>query len=260
LLRRDLEALVAMIAAVPGIDDIAMTTNGSLLADRAAGLRAAGLNRVTVSLDSVDPETFAAMSDARVPLGDVLAGIAAAKSAGLDPVKLNAVIQRGVNDDEILALAEFGRVEGLVVRFIEYMDVGGSNGWVQDQVLPAADVITRIASVHPVEPVEPTVRGEVARRWRYVDGAGEIGLIASVTEPFCGDCTRARVTAVGELFTCLFATRGRDLRAAIRSGASDADLRDLIGNAWARRDDRYSELRGIEAPGPPRPEMSYLGG
>jgi cyclic pyranopterin phosphate synthase len=238
LLRRDLEALVAMIAAVPGIDDIAMTTNGSLLADRAAGLRKAGLNRVTVSLDSVDPGTFAAMSDARVPLGDVLAGIAGATSAGLDPVKLNAVIQRGVNDDEILALAEFGRAEGLVVRFIEYMDVGGSNGWAQDQVVPAADIVARIASVHPVEPVEPTVRGEVARRWRYVDGAGEIGLIASVTEPFCGDCTRARVTAVGELFTCLFATRGRDLRAAVRSGASDADLRDLIGYVWSRRQPR----------------------
>jgi cyclic pyranopterin phosphate synthase len=260
LLRRDLETLVAMLAAVPEIDDIAMTTNGSLLADRADQLREAGLNRVTVSLDSVDPDTFAAMSDARVPIEDVLAGIAAAKSAGLGPVKLNAVIQRGVNDDGVLGLAEFARAEGLVVRFIEYMDVGSSNGWVPDRVVPAADIIAQISGVHPLEPVEPTVPSEVARRWRYADGAGEIGVITSVTQPFCGDCTRARVTAVGELFTCLFATRGRDLRAVIRSGGSDADLRDLIGDVWSRRSDRYSELRTAETASLPRPEMSYLGG
>jgi cyclic pyranopterin phosphate synthase len=260
LLRRDLEALVAMIAVVPGIDDIAMTTNGSLLADRADRLREAGLGRVTISLDSVDPDTFGAMSDARVPLEDVLAGIAAAKAADLGPVKLNAVIQRGVNDDGVLALAEFARAEGLVVRFIEYMDVGSSNGWVQDQVVPAADIVAEISGVHPLDPVEPSAPGEVARRWRYVDGGGEIGVVTSVTEPFCGDCTRARVTAVGELFTCLFATRGRDLRGVMRSGGSDADLRDLIGEVWSRRSDRYSELRTAETAGLPRPEMSYLGG
>jgi cyclic pyranopterin phosphate synthase len=260
LLRRDIESLVAMIAAQPGIDDIAMTTNGSLLADRAAQLRAVGLSRVTVSLDSLDPDVFATLSDSKVPLADVLAGIDAAREAGLAPVKLNAVIQRGVNDEGVLALVEYARREGLVLRFIEYMDVGTSNQWERDQVVPSAEIIERIAAVHPVVTSPPTAPGEVARRWTFADGQGEIGVISSVTEPFCGDCSRARVTATGELFTCLFAERGRDLRALLRSGATDDDLLRTISGIWTARDDRYSELRSQQSGPSGRPEMSYLGG
>jgi cyclic pyranopterin phosphate synthase len=262
LLRRDLESLVEMIAATPGIDDIALTTNGSLLASRADALRAAGLRRVTVSLDSVDPEVFAAMADSRVPLGAVLEGIAAARAAGLSPIKLNAVVQRGVNDDGLLDLVDYARANGDQLRFIEYMDVGTTNGWVRDQVIASAELIERVNRVHPLEPVAPTMRGEVARRWRYLDGAGELGFIASVTQPFCTDCTRARVTATGELFTCLFATHGRDLRAALRGGSSDDELRELVAGVWTQRSDRYSELRSADPVegAPPRAEMSYLGG
>jgi cyclic pyranopterin phosphate synthase len=249
-----------MVAATPGIDDVALTTNGSLLSERARGLRDAGLSRVTVSLDSVDPQTFMAMSDGKVPLAAVLDGIAAAKAARLAPVKLNAVVQRGVNEAGILDLVAYARAEGLVLRFVEYMDVGDSNGWAREQVVPTAEIVARIAAVHPVEPVEPAVVGEVARRWRYLDDGGEIGFISSVTQPFCTDCTRARVTATGELFTCLFATHGRDLRAILRSGGSDDDLRDLVGDVWSRRTERYSELRSAQAVDLPRPEMSYLGG
>jgi cyclic pyranopterin phosphate synthase len=260
LLRRDIASLVGMIAAQPGIDDVAMTTNGSLLAGRAAELRAAGLSRVTVSLDSVDPDVFAGLSDTKVPLADVLAGINAAREAGLAPVKLNAVIQRGVNDDGVLDLVEYARREGLVLRFIEYMDVGTSNQWARDQVVPSVEIVERIAAVHPLVASPPTRPGEVARRWEFADGHGEIGVISSVTEPFCGDCTRARVTATGELFTCLFAERGRDLRALLRSGASDDDLARTISGIWSARDDRYSELRSQQPTPSGRPEMSYLGG
>ena len=260
LLRRDLEALIAMVVATPGIEDVAMTTNGSLLAGRAESLRAAGLTRVTISLDSVEPEVFAAMADSRVPLSAVLDGIASARAAGLSPVKLNAVIQRGVNDAGVLDLVGYARDNGYVLRFIEYMDVGTSNGWVRDQVVPAAEIIERVNAAYPLEPVAPATRGEVARRWRYVDGAGELGVIASVTQPFCTDCTRARVTATGELFTCLFADRGRDLRALLRGGASDDDLRQTISGVWSARSDRYSELRSAQTPELPRAEMSYLGG
>ena len=260
LLRRDLEALVERVAATPGIEDIALTTNGSLLAGRAESLRAAGLNRVTVSLDSVDTEVFAAMADSRVPLATVLDGVAAARAAGLTPVKLNAVVQRGVNDAGLLDLVDYARSNGDVLRFIEYMDVGSSNGWVRDQVVPAAEIIDRVNGVYPLEPVEPTTRGEVARRWRFLDGAGELGVIASVTQPFCTDCTRARVTATGELFTCLFADRGRDLRALLRSGATDTDLRQMIERVWSGRSDRYSELRSAQTADVPKAEMSYLGG
>jgi cyclic pyranopterin phosphate synthase len=260
LLRRDIDSLVAMIAAQPGIDDVAMTTNGSLLADRAAGLKAAGLSRVTVSLDSVDPDVFATLSDAKVPLAAVLDGIDAAREAGLAPVKLNAVIQRGVNDSGVLDLVEFARREGLVLRFIEYMDVGTSNQWARDQVVPSAEIIERVAAVHPVVPSPPTTPGEVARRWTFADGRGEIGVISSVTEPFCGDCTRARVTATGELFTCLFAEQGRDLRTLLRSDATDDALAQTISGIWSVRDDRYSELRSQQSNPSDRPEMSYLGG
>ena len=256
LLRRDLPVLVAEISAVAGIDDLALTTNGSLLADRAQALKDAGLRRITVSLDSLDPEAFRSLADTKVPLEAVLDGIAAASAAGL-PVKLNTVLRRGVNDAGLLDLVEYARAGNHVLRIIEYMDVGSSNGWVRDEVVPADEVRARIHAVHPLEPL-----GEqgTADRWRFLDGAGEVGLVSSVSKPFCGTCTRARLTAVGELFTCLFATKGTDLRAALRSGATDDDLRAVVGGRWATRDDRYSELRGQGVSDLPKPEMSYLGG
>jgi GTP 3',8-cyclase len=261
LLRKDLEKLVTHVAQIPGIDDVALTTNGSLLASRAESLRAAGLNRVTVSLDSVDPAVFALLGDTKIPLSRVLDGIAAAKAAGLTPVKLNAVIQRGINDDGLLDLVDYAREHGHVLRLIEFMDVGSTNSWQRSEVVPATEIIDRIATVHPLEPAPVGRYGEVARRWTYADGAGEIGVITSVTQPFCTDCTRARLTATGELFTCLFANRGQDLRALLRAGASDDDLRDAIAAVWSRRTDRYSELRGQAAtPASDRAEMSYLGG
>jgi cyclic pyranopterin phosphate synthase len=260
LLRRDLEALVAMIAATPGIDDIALTTNGSLLTERAGPLRDAGLRRVTVSLDSVDSDVFAAMADSKVSLATVLDGLAAARDAGLGPVKLNTVVQRGINDHGLLDLVDYARKHGDVLRFIEYMDVGTSNGWVRDQVVAAEEIVDAVNAVYPLEPVAPTVRGEVARRWRYVDGGGELGVISSVTQPFCTDCSRARVTATGELFTCLFAASGRDLREVLRRDASDDELRDLISGVWSRRSDRYSELRSANTYQLAKADMSYLGG
>jgi cyclic pyranopterin phosphate synthase len=261
LLRRDLETLIASISQTPGIDDIAMTTNGSLLAGRAEGLKAAGLHRITVSLDSVEPRMFRAMADTRLCLTTVLDGIAAADAAGLSPIKLNAVVRRGVNDGGLIELARFARGNGYVLRFIEYMDVGASNGWQLDQVIPAVELLERIAAVFPIEPLTPTHRGEVARRWRYSDGGGELGVIASVTEPFCSDCTRARITSTGELFTCLFAAHGTDLRALLRGGADDDQIRTAIGGIWAGRDDRYSELRTVATEAEhEHAEMSYLGG
>jgi cyclic pyranopterin phosphate synthase len=259
LLRRDLEKLIEMISAIPGVDDIALTTNGSLLAKRAASLRAAGLHRVTVSLDSVDPRTFREMADVRLPLTQVLDGIAAAAAAGLAPVKLNAVIRRDVNDD-VTDLVAYARTNGHILRFIEFMDVGTTNHWVHDEVVPAAEIVAVIDALHPLEPVAPTRRGEVAKRWRYVDGGGEIGVISSVTQPFCGDCTRARITSTGELFTCLFGAVGTDLRSLLRGGASDDELRSAVAAVWSARDDRYSELRSRSVTDLPRPEMSYLGG
>ena len=256
LLRRDLEVLVAMAARTPGVEDVALTTNGSLLAPRAAGLREAGLSRITVSLDSLRPEVFTALGDTKVPLQQVLDGIDAAAAAGL-PVKLNTVLRRGVNEDDLLPLVDYAREQGHVLRLIEYMDVGETNGWDLSEVVPAAEVLARVAAVHPLEPVPGD---EVAERFRYLDGSGEIGVISSVSKPFCGTCTRARLTAVGELFTCLFATSGTDLRAVLRSGATDEELLAAVGGRWATRDDRYSQLRGDGATGLPRPEMSYLGG
>jgi GTP 3',8-cyclase len=262
LLRRDLDVLVAAIAATPGISDVAMTTNGSLLASRATALAAAGLTRVTVSLDSLHPEVFRRLADAKVALATVLDGIEAAVDAGLQPLKINTVLKRGVNDDGLLDLVEFARAGGHTIRFIEYMDVGATNGWERRDVVPSAEVLARVAAVHPVEPLSPTVEGEVAERYGFLDGSpSELGLISSVTKPFCSTCTRARITAVGELFTCLFATRGSDLRALLRSGATDEEVEASLRGIWGARDDRYSEIRGAAtyAIGP-RPEMSYLGG
>jgi GTP 3',8-cyclase len=264
LLRQDLDRLVAMIAAVDGIEDIALTTNGSLLAQHAERLRAAGLQRVTVSLDALDEATFQAMSDVRIPIQRVLEGIEAATAAGFAPVKLNAVIRRGVNEDQIVDLAAFGRDRGLVVRFIEYMDVGTTNGWRLDEVLPSAEVVERVAAAFPADPVGPAAdaggSGAVAERWRYRDGQGEFGVISSVTRPFCSTCTRARLSAIGELFTCLFAATGRDVRALLRGGASDEEIGDFVAGTWRARDDAYSQHRTAGTSGLPRVEMSYIGG
>jgi GTP 3',8-cyclase len=260
LLRRDLERLVAMLAAVEGIDDLALTTNGSLLAGKAATLRAAGLSRVTVSLDSIDEAVSAAMNDVGVPLRRVLDGIDAARAAGFHPIKLNTVVKRGVNDHGLVDLVRYARERGLIVRFIEYMDVGTTNGWKLDEVVPAAEVVRRIDAELPLEPVGANYRGEVARRWRFRDGSGEIGVIASVTQPFCRTCTRARLSTDGKLYTCLFAAAGHDLRALLRGGASDRELTAALAAVWRGRTDRYSELRATR-PGPSeRIEMSYIGG
>jgi cyclic pyranopterin phosphate synthase len=270
LVRRDLETLVGMLAGVDGIEDIAMTTNASLLAPKAQALADAGLSRVTVSLDSVDPEVFAAMADTGVPLTSVLEGIEAAKAAGLGPVKVNAVVKRGVNDDGVVELARYGRQAGVIVRFIEYMDVGTTNGWRLDEVVPSAEVVERINDAFPIEPVDPNYPGEVADRWAYTDGAGEVGVISSVTEPFCATCTRGRLSAIGELYTCLFGAQGADLRALLRGGADGAELAAFVAEVWGARTDRYSELRTAEtATGErtelplierPKVEMSYIGG
>ena len=260
LVRRNLEQLVAMLAAIEGIDDLTLTTNASLLAARASGLAAAGLHRVTVSLDALDDPTFMRMNDVGFPVSRVLEGIAAAESAGLGPIKLNAVIRRGINEHVIVDLAERFRGTGTTVRFIEYMDVGHTNGWRLDDVVPAAEVIATIDARWPLEPVEAEYRGEVAQRYRYRDGAGEIGVISSVTQPFCGDCTRARLSADGRLFTCLFATAGHDLRSIVRSGATDGDLADALRVIWTGRSDRYSELRTLETVDLPKVEMSFIGG
>jgi cyclic pyranopterin phosphate synthase len=259
LVRRDVETLVAMLSSIPGLD-LTLTTNGSLLAQKAQVLRDAGLDRITVSLDSLDDATFRAMNDVEFPVARVLAGIDAARAAGLDPVKVNVVVKRGVNDDGVVAMARAFRGTGVVVRFIEYMDVGHTNGWRLDDVVPAAEVVAAIDAEYPLEPVEPGYRGEVASRWRYRDGGGEIGVISSVTQPFCSDCTRARLSADGKLYTCLFAVRGHDLRALVRGGASDEDLTAALRGIWGARTDRYSELRSAETAGLAKVEMSYIGG
>jgi cyclic pyranopterin phosphate synthase len=260
LVRRNLEALVAMLAEIEGIDDLTLTTNASLLADRAQLLADAGLHRVTVSLDALDDPTFQAMNDVGFPVSRVLDGIAAAEAAGLGPIKVNAVIRRGLNEHAVLDLAERFRGTTTTVRFIEYMDVGHTNGWRLDDVVPAAEVIASIDARWSLQPVASDYRGEVAQRYRYRDGGGEIGVISSVTQPFCGDCTRARLTADGQLFTCLFATSGHDLRALVRSGASDVELAETLRVIWAGRDDRYSELRTLETVDLPKVEMSFIGG
>lgn len=262
LLRADVEELVAMIASVGGIEDLSMTTNGSLLAGRAQALRDAGLDRVTVSLDTVDEEAFQAVSDVNISLQRVLEGVDAADDAGLSPVKLNAVVKRGETDAGIEDLAAYGRERGHIPRFIEYMDVGTTNGWRLADVVPAREIVQRLHAAWPIEPVEPHYAGEVAERYRYKDGAGEVGVIASVTQPFCATCTRSRLSAQGELFTCLFASQGRDLRGLLRSGASDAEIFETVSGVWAHRADRYSQLRTAETDGagPQKVEMSYIGG
>jgi GTP 3',8-cyclase len=259
LVRRDVERLVAMLARIPGLD-LTLTTNGALLGRKAQALKDAGLDRITVSLDSLDDTTFRAMNDVDFPVARVLAGIDAAVAAGLDPVKVNVVVKRGVNDDGVVGMARAFRGTGVVVRFIEYMDVGHTNGWRLDDVVPAAEVVAAIDAEYPLEPVEPAYRGEVASRWRYRDGSGEVGVISSVTQPFCGDCTRARLSADGQLYTCLFAVQGHDLRAVLRRGASDEELTDELRGIWSARDDRYSELRSAETSGLEKVEMSYIGG
>jgi cyclic pyranopterin phosphate synthase len=260
LLRRELERLVELLARIPGIGDLTLTTNGALLVEKAQVLADAGLGRVTVSLDSLDDEVFRAMNDVDFPVQRVLAGIEAAAAAGLAPVKVNMVVKRGLNDGSVLEMASHFRGTGHVLRFIEYMDVGHTNGWRLDDVVPAAEIVSAIDAVWPLEPVDPGYRGEVARRYRYRDGAGEIGVIASVTQPFCGDCTRARLSAEGKLYTCLFAVRGHDLRALVRTGSTDEQLAEAIGRVWRVRTDRYSEIRSERTSGLQKVEMSYIGG
>src|SRR4051812_13782551 len=242
LLRRNLERLVAMLAEIPGIE-LTLTTNGSLLARKARALKAAGLHRVTVSLDSLDDRVFRAMNDADYPVADVLAGIDAAADAGLAPVKINMVVKRGVNDASVLPMARHFRSSGHIVRFIEFMDVGTTNGWRMDEVVPSAEIVERIGAEMPLEPVDPNYAGEVAERWRYTDGGGEIGVISSVTQAFCRSCTRARLSTEGMLYTCLFATAGYDLRSMLRDGAPDEALASAIAGIWRARGDRYSEIR-----------------
>jgi cyclic pyranopterin phosphate synthase len=260
LVRRNLEALVAMLATVDGVEDLTLTTNASLLAGKARALADAGLQRVTVSLDALDDATFMRMNDARVPVQRVLDGIAAAEAVGLGPVKLNAVIRRGINEHAVVDLAEHFRGTGTTVRFIEYMDVGHSNGWRMDDVVPAEEIVAAIDARWPLEAVDRDYRGEVARRYRYRDGAGEIGVISSVSQPFCGDCTRARLSADGRVFTCLFATAGHDVRTLVRSGSDDAALADALRAIWTGRADRYSELRSLETVELQKVEMSFIGG
>jgi cyclic pyranopterin phosphate synthase len=261
LIRRDVERLVAMLSELDA--EVTLTTNASLLPRKAQALKDAGLDRVTVSLDSMDDATFRGMNDVDFPVERVLEGIRAAHAAGL-PVKVNSVVKRGVNEQEIVPLARYFRGTPHILRFIEYMDVGATNGWRMDDVVPAAEIVKLIDAEFPVEPVDANYRGEVAKRWRYKDGTGEIGVIASVTQPFCGDCTRSRISAEGKLFTCLFAVRGHDLRALIRSGASDDDLAAKLAEIWRVRGDRYSELRSQNtvdpAIGASKVEMSYIGG
>ena len=258
LIRRDVERLVEMLAEIPGLD-LTLTTNGAALVQKAQALKDAGLGRITVSLDSLDDDVFRAMNDVDFPVQTVLDGIEAASAAGL-PVKVNVVVKRGVNEDSVLPMARHFRDRGHIVRFIEYMDVGHTNGWRLDDVVPAADIVAAIDAELPLEPLPPRYPGEVAERYRYRDGSGEIGVIASVTRPFCGACTRARLSADGSLYTCLFATTGHDLRALVRGDAGDDEIAAALGGIWRERADRYSELRSSATPDLPKVEMSYIGG
>ncbi|HEX5862682.1 MAG TPA: GTP 3',8-cyclase MoaA [Casimicrobiaceae bacterium] len=263
LLRRNLERLVEMLAGIGGLD-LTLTTNGALLARKARELKAAGLNRVTVSLDAIDDGIFRAMNDADFPVTKVLEGIDAAADAGLAPIKINMVVKRGVNEREILPMARRFKGSGHILRFIEYMDVGHTNGWRMDDVVPSAEVLRIVGAELPLEPIDPNYAGEVAERWRYADtsneNAGEIGVISSVTQAFCRDCTRARLSTEGKLYTCLFATQGFDLRALLRSDSDDERISDYIAAIWQQRGDRYSEIRSEHTAALPKIEMSYIGG
>lgn len=259
LLRAKLHRLVALLGGLPGVE-LALTTNGSLLARDAVALAGAGLRRVTVSLDALDPLVFRRMADADYQVSDVLDGIEAAARAGLGPIKINTVVRRGVNDDQIVALARHFRGSGHIVRFIEYMDVGLTNGWQLQQVSSGREIIQLLSEQLPLEPVDANYAGEVARRYRYRDGSGEIGVITSVTRPFCGSCTRLRLSSDGKLYTCLFGTSFHDVRALLRADASDSRLRALVEELWRARVDRYSEQRSERTRGLPRVEMSYIGG
>jgi cyclic pyranopterin phosphate synthase len=260
LVRRELTTLVAMLAAVSGVRDLTLTTNGVLLPQHAGALAAAGLHRVTISLDADDDDTFARMNDARVPVARVMAGIEAAEAAGLGPIKVNMVVKRGWNEHAILPMARRFRGTGRILRFIEFMDAGHTNGWRLDDVVSADEILATVGAEFPLEPMPPTHPGEVAERYRYRDGSGEIGVIASVSRPFCGDCSRARISADGRLYTCLFATGGHDLRAILRAEATDEELEAGLRQAWTARDDRYSELRSAETVDLPKVEMSFIGG
>jgi cyclic pyranopterin phosphate synthase len=265
LLRKNIEVLIEQLAQLRTVDgtppELTLTTNGSLLARKARSLQAAGLQRVTVSLDGLDDAVFRRMNDVDFPVAEVLEGIAAAREAGLGPIKVNMVVKRGTNEQQVLPMARHFRGSRIVLRFIEYMDVGATNGWRMDEVMPSDEVRALIAAQHPLVQLDPTAPGETAERWGYADGAGEVGFISSVTHAFCGDCNRARLSTEGKLYLCLFASNGYDLRALLRGGASDGDIASAIGHIWQGRSDRYSELRGTQAaPERQRVEMSYIGG
>jgi cyclic pyranopterin phosphate synthase len=260
LVRRDIEKLVAMLVEIEGLEDIALTTNGSLLAAKARALAEAGLKRITVSLDSLDDQVFRAMNDVDFPVDRVLDGIEAAAAVGLEPIKVNMVVKRGVNEQSVVPMARYFRGRGPILRIIEYMDVGHSNGWKMDDVVSAGEVIRMIDAEMPLEAIDPNYHGEVANRYQYKDGGGEVGLIASVTQPFCASCTRARLSSEGTLFTCLFGTQGTDFRAPLREGKSDDELAELLRSVWRVREDRYSEIRTAATPDLPKVEMSYIGG
>ncbi len=259
LVRKDLPDLIAMLAAIPNLD-LTMTTNGSLLPKFAQALKDAGLKRVTVSLDSLDNKIFKSMNDVDFPVEKVIEGMDAAAAVGLGPIKVNMVVKRGVNEDSILPMARFFREKGYILRFIEYMDVGHSNGWHMNEVVSAAEIVKMIGAEMPLESADPNYPGEVAGRWRYKDGKGEIGTIASVTQAFCRDCNRARITAEGQLYTCLFAVKGFDFRALLRDGATDEELSQEIARVWGKRADRYSEIRSENTIALPKVEMSHIGG
>jgi cyclic pyranopterin phosphate synthase len=259
LLRKKIEALIEMLAAIPGLD-ITLTTNGALLEKKAQSLYDAGLKRVTVSLDSLDDAVFKAMNDADFPMAKVLDGIEAASAVGLAPIKINMVVKRGLNDDSILPMAQHFRGSRHILRFIEFMDVGHTNGWRMENVVPSAEIVSRIDAEFPLHAVDANYSGEVASRWLYADGAGEIGVISSVTQAFCRDCTRLRLSTDGKLYTCLFATQGRDLRAQLRGGRTDEEVSRFVAGIWQAREDRYSEIRSTETAGLEKVEMSYIGG
>jgi cyclic pyranopterin phosphate synthase len=261
LIRRDIDELVAQLARVPGLRDLTLTTNGSLLSrEKARALHDAGLRRITISLDSLDDEIFRTMNDVKFPVSVVLDAIDAAIAAGLTPVKVDTVVRRGMNEAGVVDLAERFRGTGVILRFIEYMDVGNSNGWRMDDVVPSGEVLARLREKWPLAPVDANYFGEVAERWRYEDGAGEVGIISSVTRPFCSSCTRARLSAEGKLYACLFASKGEDLRALLRGGAGDDAIAARLATVWAARDDRYSEVRTSNTPSDPKVEMSHIGG